>query len=318
VTPQDLALPTVGRWLGLVALAIVIGGFALELLVLPRDAADLTTARRRLRRWMALAVAVLVVASVGDLVARARVMSGGSLLEAMAALPLVLTRTHFGTIWIARALALVLLVMVSGSRAVTSRATGLVLSLAVALSLSLTGHAADWGDYSFSVLVDWLHAVAATSWTGGLFGLALTMCRDRPAWPTELVGVVARRFSQLAGYCLLVVVASGVYNSLVQVPSFAALRTTTYGVTLLLKIGLSLVLALLGAINRYRVLPGLNAGGEVTDRLSRLVTREAVLAVVVFGCTAVLAESTPKSHEDHMPHGATGTGRTESTQAAQE
>src|SRR5258706_86186 len=100
----------------------------------------------------------------------------------------------------------------------------------------------------------WLHAVAATAWTGGLLGLALALSPS-----SELLGTVARRFSRLAAYCLLVVVASGVYNACVQVPTLASLWTTTYGVALLLKVVLALVLAFLGAVNRYLVLPGLGA-----------------------------------------------------------
>jgi len=103
VTLHELLLPTLGRWLGLLALAILVGGLVLELFVLPRDLAPLESARRRLRRWITVAVAILIVTSAGDLIARARVMSGGDLSQAMAALPLVLTRTHFGAIWISRA-----------------------------------------------------------------------------------------------------------------------------------------------------------------------------------------------------------------------
>jgi copper resistance protein D len=315
VTLHELLLPAIGRWLGLLALALLVGGLVVDLFVLPRHAAQLAAARRRLWLWGVLAVAVLIVTSAGDLIARARIMSGGDLSQAAAALPLVLTRTHFGAIWVVRAVTLVLLIVVSVSRAVPFRAAGLVLSLGVALSLSLTGHAADSGDYSLSVLIDWLHAIAATMWTGGLFGLVLTMCRDQGAWPRELVGIVAQRFSRLAGYCLLVVLATGIYNTWVQVPSFAALWTTTYGVALLLKICLALVLASLGAINRYGVLPALGVmaarRAAAAEKLSRFVVREALVAIVVFGCTAVLAESTPKSHEGHMSHGAAHGGSSE-------
>jgi len=311
VTLHGLLLPMLGRWLGLLALAILVGGLVLELFVLPRDLAQLESARRRLRRWITVAVAILIVTSAGDLIARAGVMSGGDLSQAMAALPLVLTRTHFGAIWISRATALALLLVVSLSRTLPARGAGLVLSLGIVVTGSLTGHAADWGDLSLAVIVDWLHAVAATAWTGGLFGLALAL--RRPAWSPELVGVIARRFSRLAGYCLLVVVVSGIYNAWVQLPTFASLWTTTYGVSLLLKICLALTLALLGAINRYLVLPDLGrmtlsgaapTPATATAKLWRFVGREALVAVVVFGCTAVLGESTPKSHEGHMSHAA--------------
>jgi putative copper export protein len=67
--------------------------------------------------------------------------------------------------------------------------------------------------------------------------------------------------------------------------------------------GLALAVAGLGAINRYRVLPRLPTEAA-RARLTRLVAAEALLAAIVFGCTAVLAESTPKSHEGHMAHAA--------------
>ena len=325
MTLHALLLPTLGRWLGLLALAILVGNLVLELVVLPRDLAQLESARRRLRHWITAVVALLIVTSAGDLIARAGVMTGGDLSQAMAALPLVLTRTHFGAIWISRGGALAFLLVVSFSRTLPGRLAGLVLSLGIVLTGSLTGHAADWGDLSLALIVDWLHAVAATAWTGGLFGLALTL--RRPAWSPELVGVVVRRFSRLAGYCLLVVVASGIYNTWVQLPSFASLWTTTYGVSLLLKMCLASTLALLGAVNRYLVLPDLDASeprpvgrlrrlgrmtlsgaaptpAAATAKLWRFVGREALVAVVVFGCTAVLGESTPKSHEGHTSHAA--------------
>jgi putative copper resistance protein D len=317
---HELLLATGGRWLGLLALAVLVGGLVLDCVVLPRHAGELVAARHRLQRWVGLAIVLLLVTSVIDLLARARVMSGSNLSQVGTALPLVLTRTHFGTVWIARAIILVALLALCASRSAAARIVGLALALGVVLTGTLTGHAADWGDRSFTVLVDWLHAVAATAWTGGLFGLALALSPS-----SELLGTVARRFSRLAGYCLLVVVASGVYNACVQVPTFASLWTTTYGVAVLLKVLLALVLAFLGAVNRYLVLPGLGttrprrrgrlrrlcrialfgartAPGAARTRLSRLVGREAAVAVVVFGCTAVLGESTPKTHEAHASH----------------
>jgi mono/diheme cytochrome c family protein len=109
------------------------------------------------------------------------------------------------------------------------------------------------------------------------------------------------------------------------VPTLTALWTTTYGVALLLKVVLALGLAVVGAVNRYLVLPALGANrprrlgrirrlcrvavfgaasapAAARARLSRMVACEAVVAVVVFGCTAVLGESTPKRHEGHMAH----------------
>lgn len=320
---NEVLVATIGRWCGLLALAVVIGGFALDLLVLPPSARELAAARRRLRMWGTLAVAVLIVTTAAALVTRARTMVGGDFAGLRAALPIVLTGTHFGAIWMGRAVALGVLLIVSLIPGRPLRVIGLLLSLGVALTTSLTGHAADWGDRSLAVLVDWIHAVAAATWIGGLFGLALAVFVDRAQWPIALLGGIARRFSRLAGYCLLAVVATGAYNVWVQLPKLAALWTTTYGGALTAKLVLVVVLASIGCANRYVVLPDLvgdrprktarwirlgrlamfgphRGRAPGSTRLARLVACEALIAVAVLGCTAVLGESTPKRHGAHV------------------
>src|SRR6266545_2136966 len=171
------------------ALAAVMGCLVLDLLVLPREAGELAVARRRLRMLSAIAVAVLMVATAGELLARTRTMSGGDLAGVRAALPLVLTRTHFGTIWMARVAALCLLLLFSLLPSPSARATGLLLALGVTLTTSLTGHAADWGDRSFTVLVDWSHAVDRRS----VDRWALRTRAGGPGGPTVVAPGAARR-----------------------------------------------------------------------------------------------------------------------------
>jgi len=322
---------TIVRWGGLLALAAVMGNFALDLFVLPPSARELDAARRRLRVWGTLAVVVLIVTTAAALVMRARTMVGGDFAGLLAALPIVLTRTHFGAIWMGRAVALGLLLIVSLIPRRPLRVAGLLLSLAVALTTSLTGHAADWGDRSFAVLVDWVHAVTAAIWIGGLFGLTLAVFADRARWPVVLLGQIARRFSRLAGYCLLAVVATGAYNVWIQVPGLAALWTTTYGGALMAKLALAMALASIGFANRYVVLPALSGDrprrtarwirlgrlamfgphrgpAPASARLARFVACEALIAVAVLGCTAVLGESTPKRHAGHVSPAADVSG----------
>src|SRR5205807_9208590 len=139
-----MPMATLIRWLALWATAVLIGGFVLDLLVLPRDAGELAGAHRRLRRWISIAVVLLMIAWAGELMIRATVMSG-SVTSAIPVLSAVLTLTHFGKIWIGRALALALLLLLSLGGATRARAAGLVLAAAVGLTTTLTGHSADWG-----------------------------------------------------------------------------------------------------------------------------------------------------------------------------
>jgi len=296
VVAPDLALAVATRWAGLVGLAALLGGLVVSLAVIPPDRAAL---QRRLVVWGRASVALLLVAGAGEVLERTRTMAGGSLAAALGVAPVVLARTHFGTVWMIRAGALVALLALIGrsSRALRSAACG--VALGVALSTTLVGHAADHGDLSLPVLIDWLHVSAAATWTGGLFCLTTVVLPDAARWPREDLAALLRRFSALAGWCLALVVATGVANASLQVDSLHALATTTYGRVLVAKVTLVAVMAGLGAANRLTVVPGIVGSTVVRPapaRLARYVAWEAALALVVFGCTAVLTESAPPAH----------------------
>jgi putative copper export protein len=181
--------------------------------------------------------------------------------------------------------------------------TAAAVALGVALTTSLVGHAADHGDVSLPVLIDWLHVAAAATWTGGLFCLSALVLPETSRWPREQLAALLRRFSRLAGLSLGVVVVSGIANACVQVGSLHALTATAYGRILMAKVVLVMAMACLGAANRFAVLPGLerpSASHSAPARLVRYVVWEAALAVVVLGCTALLTDSTPPHHGEHV------------------
>jgi len=300
--------------------------------VLPPATPVVDGARRRLRRLALLCLVVLVGTTAGDLVTRAQTMAGGALPAAIAALPAVLMRTHFGAIWIARFSLLALALMLAARSARALRVVSLGLAIAIALTTTLTGHAADWGDLTLSAGIDWVHVVATTAWTGGLIALALAVLREARQWPPGVLGGCMRRFSRLAGFCVTAVLASGLYNAWVQLPGPAALVTTIYGRALAVKLVLVLGLLWWGAVNRYTVVPALDrdraadAGGRgirlarwlfressrgsraAPSQLYAFVAREAALALLVFACTAVLVDSTPPRHPEHGEHRMDGSG----------
>ena len=127
-------------------------------------------------------------------------------------------------------------------------------------------------------------------------------------------------------------VATGLYNAWVQLPGPTALVTTSYGRALAVKLLLVLGLLWWGALNRYTVVPALDGDRptgpdergarlarwvfgdssrrprDAPSRLRTFVAREALLAVVVFACTAVLVDSTPPRHVRHGEHRADSSG----------
>ena len=318
-----LAVAMFVRWIGLGALACLVGGLGVDLLVLPGDAAELGPTRRRLRVWGLVCVVVVAITTGAELLLRARTLAGGDLGQAARAVPLVLSRTHFGAIWIARLVLIAALLVVAAVAARGARAVALALAIGVALTTALSGHAADWGDVTPSVFLDWLHVLAASLWIGGLAALTLAVF---PAASEATAGALTRacaRFSRLAAWSLAVVALSGVYNAWVQLPDVAAFRDTPYGRVLLAKIAVVIALVALGATSRYTLLPRLTGTparsvvargvrrcqlaffGPVRAPWSRLVTVvacEAALGAAVLGLTAVLGESTPARHAGHVSH----------------
>ncbi len=315
------------RWMTLSALALVIGALTLEIAVLPVESSALGASRRRLRRWVVGGVLLLMATTVGQLMVRAQVMTGGSMTTGVRALPLVLGRTHFGAIWIARGALLVVALVAGAWPARPARWMALALACGVATTTALAGHAGDWGDATPTVAIDLLHVVAASAWTGGLMALILAVLVDATRWPSDLLPRIARRFSRLAGWCLAIVGASGIYNAVIHVATPAALMRTPYGEILLLKILLFLGLAALGAISRCGIVAAMAPAGAAgfgvrlfrrtlprlanldnrpaSVALSRYVAYEALVALMVFGCSAVLGEVTPARHAFRMQHGGT-------------
>lgn len=311
------------RGIARLSLAAAMGGLALDWLAGRTGAREVPIARARLRRWSTVCFGVLLLATLVELVTRTQAMSRASLAAALAAVPAVVARTHFGTIVGARAVAVALAMLLSVAGAPAPRALCLLLALGIALLTTLAGHTAEWGDLTLSVAADWLHAVAASAWTGGLIGLALVVFRFKPAWPPESLIPLARRFSRLSGACLVAVILTGSYTAWVQLETPSRLWSTVYGQILIVKLTFVAVLVWLGASNRYLVLPRLDSKrsrpgpGARFFRLSRLVIlgarpslrlatagaqlaatvrREALLVVAVFACTAALGEATPGRH----------------------
>jgi hypothetical protein len=99
-----------------------------------------------------------------------------------------------------------------------------------------------------------------------------------------------RRFSRLAGVTLVVVAATGVVRALDEVEHPGELLSTGYGRAVLLKAGLLVALAVLGAINRYR---NVHAAPRSLRGLRRVGRAEVGVAVATLVAAAVLASLPP-------------------------
>jgi len=154
----------------------------------------------------------------------------------------------------------------------------------------LVGHAAGPSPLrTVNLLVQWLHLLAVGAWIGGLVWLLAALGgRERP----EQVAT-ARRFSKLAAPVLGLVAVTGLSRALHLAGGWQGLLDSSYGRFLDVKVALFFGLVLLGALNRYRVLPALAKGVQHLDGLRRNVRGEVVLAACILAVTAVLSQLPP-------------------------
>jgi putative copper export protein len=337
------------RWLDFVGLTTLLGGLAFRLLVVRPtllSCEEFDSFERRSRMVEAVSIVLLVLTTIGDLILRTLTMSGPAA-GLGGALPLVLRKTHYGSVWISRMVLVVFLATAwllrrpGPSRSAWSTWGSLLGAALIALTTTLSGHAADWGDVTLPVLMDWLHLLAISNWTGGLFSLGFVLHHSLlPPVKEEMqhrLASIVMRFSRMAAYCAAGFFATGFYNAWIQVTSLSPLFTTPYGWTLLAKLSLVLLIVTMAALNRYYFLSLLGGRSGAPDRLIvRVIGRftgtllaekvgkdgekirqqfflsvrlEWLVAVGALACTALLTQLPPARHirshqhrEEHALH----------------
>ncbi|MFD4631675.1 copper resistance CopC/CopD family protein [Streptomyces sp. NPDC058284] len=122
---------------------------------------------------------------------------------------------------------------------------GTVVAIGIAATWAMAEHASTGIQAGIAMPVDVLHLLAVSTWLGGLAALCLALFRtaavDAPA---------VRRFSAVAFTSVVVLAATGTYQSWRQVGSWSALTGTSYGQLLLVKIGLVVVLVGVASVSR--------------------------------------------------------------------
>lgn len=267
-------------------------------------ATDVPILARQMRWILSVSVALALLSGMGWFVFTAGAMAGdlsqtldSDLLKAM------VDATDFGPLWIARLLLLVLITALLARWPLKPAhwALPLLASFLVA-SLAGTGHAqatAGWTGVLHQAS-DAAHLLAAGIWLGGLWPLGMVIVAskgDRDASGNQwVIGEVLTRFSGVGTFAVAILVASGMVNSWFLVGTPGALFSTTYGLLLLLKLVLFLIMVLLASANRFWLTPKLNASPTSEIWIARLrshVFGEQVLGLLVVGLVSLLGTLEP-------------------------
>jgi copper transport protein len=282
------------RWLYFVCLALLIGGLAFRLVVLPR-----TVPYTLERVFYALAlVGVVGAIQIGIL---------AFLLRAEDALQLPFGRflygdlspfasgTRFGAAFVVMTLGLAIVTALVFLGWLTDRHRAFLwpalgLSLALASGLSLSGHSAvDPPASKWSELADWVHLSTASLWAGGLVML-LVVFLTAPALRTPAF----TGFARLAPVLIALLLAAGIYLSVLRLPALHDLWTTGYGHVLIVKLSLVGLVLAWGGFHHFVLEPRLARPG-VARRAPASLAGETAVGLSVLLVAAFLVNSKPPS-----------------------
>jgi putative copper export protein/mono/diheme cytochrome c family protein len=288
----------------------LVGELAFASFVLPpawRTSAARGDLVRHLARVGGFACAAALLSGIGWLWIQAANMSGTPIDRvSRATLAVVLRDTSFGQVFALRALAFVTLVASLVALATTRndrrRAALLRIALVVAaielVALVFVGHAAAAGGGLVGdahLVADALHLAAAGAWLGALPPLVLHLAPDGSS---AALSRIARRFSVLGITCVVVLIVTGVVNTLLLVGSVPALFGTSYGRWLLLKLAMFAVMIGLAGVNKLRWTPRVAEGDANAVRaLRRNAVLEAIGGGVIIAIVGALGTMIPGAHE---------------------
>ena len=277
VSPPPSILAVVARWLFFIGLMGIVGIAATSLVALrdvPRFAARLLGAA-----WLAGALG-----AVG--IVEAQREAAGLTVAGLLASSLGMTAVERMVMAAVTGLAVVAAISGSGAlrrAGVAVAAVGAAASMWVDVAAS---HAGAQAPVVANLLVQWVHIIASGAWIGGLLVLILAVRGQ----PSDVTGRAVRRFSRMAGIAIVAVALTGTFRAVIEVGSLGQLLGTAFGVLVLVKVALFVILAGLGAINRYRNVP---RASRVLRGLRRVGSTEVVVGAAVVLVAAALVNVAP-------------------------
>ncbi|MEV7376744.1 copper resistance protein CopC [Streptomyces lydicus] len=152
---------------------------------------------------------------------------------------------------------------------------GVIVATGLAATWAMAEHASTGLQPAVAMPVDVLHLLAVATWLGGLATLLVSLY-----WGPPVERTAVRRFSRIAFGSVVMLAATGVYQSWRQVGTWSALTGTAYGRLLLLKVGLVAVLVGIAWVSR-----------RWTARLGEVRAAEDTAAATEAGGTAAAVEA---------------------------
>ena len=245
------------RWLQYISNACYVGLIFFYMLIMPRKLRELELVDKKFRKIISASLTLLFLSILLSLPLQATIESGFPWSEvfSFSLLENILNNTSFGHSWlmqIAILMTLALLTSFIGLAESTKRIILWVcfcLGIALLYTKSLTSHAASQTKPLMTIAMDFLHLSAASIWIGSLIGFVALLSLRKDAELKQDYLTMIKKFSKWGLILVLLLTFTGIYGSLLYIPTLSALVQTNYGQVLIWKISIFLLMVLLAAVN---------------------------------------------------------------------
>jgi putative copper resistance protein D len=252
----------------------------------------LSNSENRIRRLgLVSALAGLVFTGTHYLLEAARL--DGQLAGVMdASLQTMLLETNIATAAVTRVLGLII---ISWGLFLANRrgdVAGLIGAMLVIISFTLVGHTSSHDLRWLLIGLLITHMIVLTLWFGALIPLWLVSRHET----VKATATIVREFSAIASWSVPLILIAGLGMMVVLLggwpilwPIFWMGLWTNYGISLLVKISLFVVLMGLAALNKWRLGPAIDAGNmNALSRFRRSICAEWCLIASVLLVTAIM------------------------------
>ncbi|MHB8684093.1 MAG: copper resistance protein CopC, partial [Dehalococcoidia bacterium] len=285
------------QWVSLLG-ALAAGGMVTLVFLYGRPEDGAPYPRRAFIAVGAVSLVAVVAGGVATLLLRAHDAGG------LGAAGEIISGSAWGHLWVARMVLAGVAAAVCAAAAVRpARFRQLIAALAgviagILLTDSLSSHAAAWSS-NLPVAADFVHLVASAAWIGAVFGLAVLLLwsrRDPSGGRRTFVVRGIRRFAWVAVGSFALILLTGIYRTVEEMPTLRSFVDTTYGKALTAKLALVVVVLVLGAAN-FLVARGWDRrhAARPWRMLQRSLPLEALAGAAILAAVALMTLATPAS-----------------------
>ena len=280
-TVINLLLPVV-KDLYLIAIIVAIGLLYSMGFLIHEKRGRLSDQSVRIKNLALLATVVWLVCTVGGVFVELANLLGGGFLDAFNSSGIsFLTSTSIGRDYLFQiVMGIGAILLIVRSRKVGAIYFALAVTMLAEIVPLFQSHASSAGNHGLAIGSLIFHVGAVSLWMGGVIGLITISPRERSA--------SISRFSALALWAAIITGISGLLNAWTRL-NFIAGWQTRYGLLVVIKIALFVVLVAFGAKHRRSIASNLQG----TKQLFRLLVNESLVMIFAVSIGGWLSTSQP-------------------------